>query len=40
MVFKLAFEEQKIWKKLRGYELPPLVLASRVFIDGKLLEVA
>lgn len=40
MVFKLAQEAQKTWKKLKGYNLIPLVLQKRVFIDGELQEAA
>jgi len=36
MVFKLAEEAQKTWKKLRGYKTIPLVMAGRVFIDGEM----
>jgi transposase-like protein len=40
MVFKLAQEAQKTWKKLKGYNLMPLVLQKRVFINGELQEAA
>lgn len=40
MVFKLAKEAQKTWKKLKGYNMIPLVLKKRVFIDGELQEAA
>jgi len=36
MVFKLAQEAQRTWKKLRGYNLIPLVLKKKVFVDGEL----
>jgi len=36
MVFKLAMEAQRTWKKLRGYNLIPLVLQKKVFVDGEL----
>jgi len=36
MVFKLAQEAQRTWKKLRGYNLIPLVLQKKVFVDGEL----
>jgi hypothetical protein len=40
MVFKLALEAQKTWKKLKGCNLIPLVLENRVFVDGELQEAA
>lgn len=40
MVFKLAQEAQKTWKKLKGYSLIPLVLEKRIFKDGELQEAA
>ncbi len=40
MVFKLALETQKTWKKLKGYNLIPLILAGKEFIDGELKEDA
>lgn len=40
MVFKLALEASKGWKKLRGYKLIPLVLEGKKFVDGELQEVA
>ena len=38
MVFKLALEAQKTWHKLKGYNLIPLVLEDKIFIDGELQE--
>jgi putative transposase len=35
MVFKLALEAQKTWKKLKGY---PLLFEDKKFIDGELKE--
>ena len=35
MVFKLAREAQKTWKKLKGYKLIPRVLEGDIFIDGE-----
>jgi len=40
MVFKLALEAEKTWKRLKGYNLIPLVLEERVFLDGVLQKVA
>jgi len=40
MVVKLAQEAQKTWKELKGYNLIPLVLEKRIFIDGELQEAA
>lgn len=40
MVFKLAYEAQKTWKKIKGYNLIPLVLEKRIFVDGELQEAA
>jgi transposase-like protein len=40
MVFKLALEAQKTWKKLKGHKLIPLVLEGKIFTDGELKEVA
>lgn len=36
MVFKLAEEAQKGWRKLRGYKMIPHVLNGEEFIDGEL----
>ena len=36
MVFKLAEEAQKGWKKLRGYKMIPHVMNGEKFIDGEL----
>jgi putative transposase len=38
MVFKLAQEAQKTWKKLKGYTLIPLVMEDKKFVDGELKE--
>lgn len=38
MVFKLAQEAQKSWRRLRGYKLIPLVLQNKNFRDGELEE--
>ena len=35
MVFKLAREAQKTWKKIKGYRLIPRVLEGDAFIDGE-----
>ena len=40
MVFKLALEAEKTWKRLKGYNLIPLVLEEREFVDGVLQKVA
>lgn len=40
MVFKLAKEAEKTWKRLKGYRLIPLVLEDRTFEDGILQQVA
>jgi len=40
MVFKLAKEAEKGWKKLKGYKMILLVLKGRKFIDGELEKVA
>lgn len=39
MVFKLALEAEKSWRRLMGHEQIPLVMAGNRFIDGEL-EVA
>jgi putative transposase len=39
MVFKLAQEAEKTWRRLMGHEQIPLVMAGEKFIDGEL-EVA
>ena len=39
MVFKLALEAEKTWRRLMGHEQIPLVMAGNKFIDGEL-EVA
>ena len=36
MVFKLALEAQKTWRRLRGHEQVLLVMAGKKFIDGEL----
>ena len=40
MVYKLALEAEKGWKKLKGYKMILLVLENRKFIDGELEEAA
>jgi transposase-like protein len=40
MVFKLALEAQKTWKRLKGHTLISLVLQRKVFINGELKEAA
>lgn len=35
MVFKLAREAEKSWRKLRGYRMVPFVMAGEKFIDGE-----
>jgi len=40
MVYKLAMEAEKGWKKLKGYKMILLVLENRKFIDGKIEEAA
>jgi len=40
MVFKLARECQKNWRRLTGSSIIPLVLAGRKFVDGVLDEEA
>jgi putative transposase len=36
MVFKLALETEKTWKKLKGHRLIPKVLDGTTFADGEL----
>ena len=36
MVFKLALETKKTWKKIKGYRLIPKVLEGVTFVDGEL----
>ena len=38
MVFKLAQEAQKGWRRLRGYRMIPLVLENKEFRDGELVD--
>ncbi len=38
MVFKLAFEAQKTWKKIKGYKWIPHIIQGAVFIDGEMAE--
>jgi len=38
MVFKLAQEAQKNWRRLRGYKMIPLVIGNKKFRDGELVE--
>ena len=40
MVWKLAREAEKTWRRLMGYDQIPLVLEGRVFEDGQLRGVA
>jgi transposase-like protein len=40
MVFKLAKEAEKTWKKIKGYTLIPRVLKGARFVDGELVEKA
>ena len=35
MVFKLAKEAEKTWKKIKGYSLIPNVLKGTKFINGE-----
>ena len=38
MVFKLALEASKTWKRLKGYKLILEVLEGKEFVDGELVE--
>ena len=38
MVFKLAFEAQKTWKRIKGYKWIPQVLQGITSIDGEIAE--
>jgi putative transposase len=40
MVFKLALEAERTWRRLTGYEQIPLVIQGRRFVDGELQEPA
>ena len=40
MVWKLALEAQRSWRRLMGYNLIPLVMEGREFVDGELTEAA
>jgi len=40
MVWKLAMEAQKTWRRLMGYEQITLVMEGRRFVDGELEEAA
>jgi hypothetical protein len=40
MVWKLAMEAQKTWRRLRGYQQITLVMEGRRFVDGELKEAA
>jgi putative transposase len=40
MVFKLALEAEKTWRRLTGHKLMELVMQGRRFVDGELQEVA
>lgn len=40
MVYKLAKETEKTWKKLKGYNQIPLVLQGINFVDGQMKEAA
>ena len=38
MLYKLAMEAQKGWRKLRGYRLIQDVLDNKTFKDGEFVE--
>ena len=38
MVFKLAFEAQKTWKRIKGYKWIPQVMQGITIIDGEIAE--
>jgi len=40
MVFKLALEAQRTWKKIKGYQFIPYVLKNMKFLDGVLEKAA
>jgi len=40
MVFKLALEAEKTWRRLTGHKLMELVMQGRRFVDGELQDVA
>lgn len=40
MVWKLALEAQRTWRRLMGFKLIPLVMEGREFVDGELTEAA
>jgi putative transposase len=40
MVFELALEAEKTWRRLTGYKLMELVMQGRRFVDGELQDVA
>ena len=40
MVWKLALEAEKRWRRLMGFKLIPLVIEGRAFVDGELMEAA
>jgi hypothetical protein len=40
MAFKLILSAEKSWRRLRGYNKIPLVLAGQKFRNGELVEAA
>jgi hypothetical protein len=36
MVFKLSFEAQKTWKKIKGYKWIPQIIEGATFVDGEI----
>ncbi len=40
MVRNLALDAGKTWRRLMGFELIPLVMEGRAFVDGELTEAA
>ena len=40
MVWKLALEAQKTWRRLMGSNHIPFVMEGRKFVDGELMEAA
>ena len=40
MVYKLAEQAEKRWRRMNAHELIPLVIRGAVFVDGVMQKVA
>jgi hypothetical protein len=40
MVFKLARQAEKHWRRINAYKLIPKVIEGMIFVDGEMREAA